>query len=161
MKLNSSRFGEIEYREEETIEIARGILGFPNLKKYVVVQPDEKSCFKWLQSIEDPLVAFVVANPLDFFPQYRIKISSSELEDLKLNQLEDLLVFVIITVPKNNLAEISANLLGPVIVNPFKKLAKQVVLIDSPYTTKHYIMEQLDKGLKAEEQKVEYGAVEA
>jgi flagellar assembly factor FliW len=160
MKLVSSRFGEIEYQEEEIIEVVKGILGFPNLKRYVVIQQDQKSCFKWLQSVEDPLVAFVVANPLDFFPQYRIKTSPSELEDLKLDKLEDLLVFVIITVPKNNVAEISANLLGPLVINPFKRLAKQVVLTNSPYTTKHYIIQELSQGLKPEKQKIELGAVE-
>ena len=155
MKFKSTRFGEIEFKEDEVIKTTKGILGFPHLTQYVVIQQEEGSHFRWLQSIEDPTVAFVVANPLDFFSQYRIKVNPSELEDLKCKKLENLVVLSIITVPKGNPAEMSANLLGPILVNPFEKLAKQVVLTNSPYTTKHYIIEELNKKLKEEEEKVQ------
>ncbi len=160
MKFLSSRFGEIEFKKEDIIEVVKGILGFPNLRRYVVIGEERGSHFKWLQSIEEPSVAFVVANPRDFFPQYRIKLPSSDLEDLKFNRMEELMVLAIITVPKKNPAEISANLLGPLIVNPCKRLAKQAVLTDSPYTARHYIIEELNKELKTEEEKVQSGAAE-
>ena len=159
MKYVTTRFGEIEFKEEEIIEVAKGILGFPKLRRYVVIAEKKDSHFRWLQSVEDSSIAFVVANPTDFFPQYRIKLRLSELEELKLDRTEDLLVFVIMTVPRSNPAEISANLLGPLILNPFKRLAKQVVLTDSPYTTRHYVIEALNKRLRTEDEKVEFSAV--
>jgi len=161
MRFKSTRFDEIEFNEGEVIRATKGILGFPHLTRYLVIQQEENNCFKWLQSIEDPAIAFVVANPLDLFSQYRIKVNPSELEDLKCKRIESLVVLVIITVPQDNPAEISANLLGPILVNPFERLAKQVVLTNSPYTTKHYIVEELNKKLKGEEERVQSEAAVA
>ena len=155
MKFVSKRFGEIGYKEEEIIKVIKGIVGFPHLTQYVVIQQEEGSSFRWLQSIEDPAVAFVVANPLDFFPRYHIKINPSETEELKFDKTGDLLTLTIVTVPQNNPAEMSANLLGPVLVNSSKKLAKQVVLANSPYTTKHYIIEMINGAPKPQEERME------
>jgi flagellar assembly factor FliW len=107
--------------------------------------------------VEDPDVAFVIADPTLFFPNYKLEVNEKELEELNFQHMKELVIYVIVTVPPDP-SQMSADLLGPVVINSKKSLAKQVVMPDSPYTTKHYILDELKKQLNrkrfAEEKKL-------
>ena len=60
MQVKTTRFGTIEIDESLTITFPKGILGFPTHKSFALIQPNEDDLFFWLQSIEDPALAFVV-----------------------------------------------------------------------------------------------------
>jgi flagellar assembly factor FliW len=147
MKFVTSRFGEIDFKESEVILLPKGVLGFSQLTKYVVLEKKEFALFKWLQSIEDPNVAFVIIDPLKIFPNYKLEINEIELEELDYTNFSDLVTYVIITVPQD-VSSASANLLGPLVINPKKRLAKQAVMSNSPYTTKHYLLDEFRKRLR-------------
>lgn len=147
MKFVTSRFGEIDFKESEVILLPKGVLGFSQLTKYVLLEKKEFALFKWLQSIEDPNVAFVIINPLEVFPNYKLEINEIELEELDYTNYNDLVTYVIITVPQD-VSLASANLLGPLVINPKKRLAKQAVMSNSPYTTKHYLLDEFRKRLR-------------
>jgi len=144
MKFLTGRFGEIDYRENEVILVPKGILGFSQLTRYVVLQDERFAPFKWLQSTEDPNVAFVIMDPREFFPGYKLDINEKELEELDYANFSDLIVYVIVTVSQDA-SHASADLLGPVVVNPKKRLGKQAVVPNTPYTTKHYLLDELKK----------------
>lgn len=147
MKFVATKFGEIDFEEKEIIVLPKGILGFSQLTRYILVENEGSAPFKWLQSVEDPNVAFVIADPLDFFPNYKLEIDEKELEELKYTNSKDLITYVIVTVPQDaSLA--SADLLGPLVVNSKKQLAKQAVMSNSPYTTKHYLLDEVKKRLR-------------
>ncbi len=149
MKFKAARFGEIEIKEKEIIILPKGVLGFSQLTRYVVVQREEFAPFKWFQSVEDPNVAFVITDPKQFFPNYKLEINEKELEELNYTNSSDLITYVIITVPQDaNLA--SADLLGPLVINPKRRLAKQAVMPNSPYTTKHYLLDEFKKRQRRE-----------
>ncbi len=57
MKLQTKQFGEIEFDENIIIEFKDGILGFENLKKYILIT-EEEGIFNWLTSIEEPEIVF-------------------------------------------------------------------------------------------------------
>lgn len=147
MKFVTSRFGEIDFKESEVILLPKGVLGFSQLTKYVVLEKKEFVLFKWLQSVEDPNVAFVIINPLKIFPNYKLEINEIELEELDYTNYNDLVIYVIITIPQD-VSLTSANLLGPLVINPKKRLAKQAVMSNSPYTTKHYLLDEFRKRLR-------------
>ena len=72
-KIDSTRFGEIEFDDERVITLPQGIIGFGDKKRFVLVQPDEKDAvFFWLHSADDPDLAFVVTDPRYFIPDYRV-----------------------------------------------------------------------------------------
>ncbi|MCK4403937.1 MAG: flagellar assembly protein FliW [candidate division Zixibacteria bacterium] len=144
MKFVTARFGEIDFKETEVILLPKGILGFSQLNRYVILERKEFAPFKWLQSIEDSNVAFVIMDPLEFFPNYKLEINEIELEELNYTNSNDLVTYVIVTVPQN-VSLVSADLLGPVVINPKNRLAKQSVMPHSPYTTKHYLLDELRK----------------
>jgi len=57
MKLKTFQFGEIEFEEDKIIDFPKGILGFENLREFLLIKTDNELIF-WLNSIEDPDIAF-------------------------------------------------------------------------------------------------------
>jgi flagellar assembly factor FliW len=147
MKYLTSRFGQIAFEEKEILFLPKGILGFSQLSKYVIIEKDEYEPFKWLQSVEESDIAFVIVDPTFFFPDYKLELHEKELEELNFQQMKELTPYLIVTVPPDP-SQMSADLLGPLVINFKKRIAKQVVMPDSPYTTKHYILDELKKQLK-------------
>ena len=60
MKVNTTRFGELQVNKEDVINFQEGLLGFENLKKFFVVDPGDSTLILWLQSIDDEKVAFPI-----------------------------------------------------------------------------------------------------
>lgn len=143
MKLLTKHFGEIEINEEDIITFNEGILGFEEYKKYVIIDnPDQEVPFKWLQCIDEPDLSFVIINPFIFRSDYEFTLSDNTLEKLKIESENDIAVFTIVVVP-DDITKMTANLQGPIIINTNKKLAKQIILENSNYKTKHYILEEM------------------
>jgi flagellar assembly factor FliW len=147
MKYLTSKFGQIAFEEKEILFLPKGILGYSQLSKYVIIEKDEYEPFKWLQSVEESDIAFVIVDPTFFFPDYKLELHEKELEELNFQQMKELSPYVIVTVPPDH-SQTSADLLGPLVINSKKRIAKQVVMPDSPYTTKHYILDEIKKLLK-------------
>lgn len=139
MRLEGTCLGDIEVEGEKIITVPEGILGFQNSKRYVILDHNEDSPFKWLQSVDEPEVTFVIINPLFFKADYCIQIYRNEISVLEPFDSNDILIMVIVTIQKDS-KDITANLQGPLIINPKNQLAKQVVLANNEYTTRHSIM---------------------
>ena len=145
MKLNTRDFGEIEIDEQKIINFPEGLLGFEKEKQFIIINPeDEDSPFQWLQSIKDPNLAFVIINPFSIYDDYDIIIPKTAQKKLKIKNQKDISVYSIVVVPED-IEKMTANLLGPIIINIDKRLGKQVILDDSRYSTKHYIFPQKSK----------------
>ncbi len=144
MKYVTARFGEIDFKETEVLNFPKGILGFSQLTRYVILDRKDFAPFKWIQSLEDPNVAFVILDPVQFFPNFKLEINEKELEELNYTNSRDLITYVIINIPPD-VSLASADLLGPLVINTKKRLAKQAVMPESPYTTKHYLLDELKK----------------
>lgn len=138
MRIQTTRFGELEIEESRILFFPQGILGFGDLKRYVILDHDREVPFKWMQAVDDPDVAFVVTDPQWIIPGYRVVIQQEVLAELKPRRVEDLIVLVILTIPPEAPEKATANLQGPIIVNVENRLAKQVVLVRQ-YTTRYPI----------------------
>ncbi len=144
VKVATSRFGEIEVKDSDVIELPAGLIGFPELKKYVLLDHDKDSPFKWLQSLDDGAIAFVLINPLLFKPDYTVEVSEGEISDLTIEAEEDAVISVIITMPSNP-QNMTANLKAPLVFNLKNRKGKQIILNNPAYTTRHNIMEEVKK----------------
>ena len=144
-KVNTSRFGEISVEDSLIITLPDGMIGFEYCKRFVVVHQDPDNPLKWFQSLDDGAVAFPIINPWDFMRDYSLSISDSDADFLQMDEETPKFVFVVVTVPRNNPEAMTANLLGPVVINPLIQTGKQVVLSDERYTTRHSIMEEINK----------------
>lgn len=153
MILTSSRLGRIEVPDAKVITMARPILGFERLTEFCLVEVAAIAPFMWLHAIEDPSVAFLVVNPLVFFPKYRIEINSQEIAELEPGSGEAIETYVIATVP-SDYRKMSVNLQGPILINPANKLAKQLVLVNSDYQVKHFLMSPEKSAVVQEEREL-------
>ncbi|AKL93772.1 flagellar assembly factor FliW [Clostridium aceticum] len=143
MLLNTKHFGEIEIDENKILDFFDGIPGFENLTKFFIIQnPEEGVPFQWLQSVEDTDLAFVIVNPFIFRPDYDFEIPKNIVEKLEIQSREEVQVFTIVIVPED-IKKITANLRAPIIINTKNNKAKQIVVDDENYQTKHYILEEM------------------
>ena len=153
IQIESSRFGALLVDEERVITFPNGLLGFPDYRRFALIQTGEENYFFWLQSVDDPNLAFVVTDPAIFFKGYEVPLRDETRQDLgmapagdgtaedgadaPLNAATFLQVFVIC----NKVGEwLTGNLLGPLVVNAHNRLGQQVVLTEKKWTTRQPLM---------------------
>ena len=136
MKINTEKFGEINIDENLVFEFVEPIIGYENLKKYVLVEHAENSAFKWLQSIEDESLAFPVSTPAYFDIDYQFEIPTDVAEKINLSSVESLISLNIVTIPQGKPRNSTINLLAPIIINATNKKGMQLILSNSNYPVK-------------------------
>lgn len=141
MKYATKYHNEVDIKDEELIHFPQGIPSFLEEKSFFILPFAENSPFYILQSAQTPALAFVIVSPFDFFSDYSAKISDQNIETLEIDNKEDVLLYVILTI-QEPFSNTTANLQGPIIINNAKKIGKQVILSDSPYQTKHKLTDQ-------------------
>ena len=128
MKINTTRFGEIEIEENKIITFPMGIPGFLTLKRFVLI--DYKDPIQWLHAVDDPEVAFIVINPFVIFPSYSVDIRDDEELFLGIKEPTDVVVLTILTVVND---VVTANLRGPLVLNSANYKAAQILIDDDKY----------------------------
>ena len=140
MRIDTSRFGPMHIDERMVIHFPFGLLGFPEIKDYVIFDHDQDGVpFKWLQAVTEPDLAFLIMDPCLVQPDYAVEIPTPDLQDLHVRETASLLFFVILTIPAGDPTRMTANLQGPVLVNSENRWAKQLVLTNSLYHTQHLL----------------------
>ena len=134
MHVRTTRFGNLEIADDRVINFPKGLLGFAEHKRYCLLEPAEDACFFWLQSLEDPSLAFVVTDPSFFVTDYSVPIRDDQMVELKLPRLEDAQVFVIVNKIDQSL---TGNLQGPLVINTVSRTGEQFVLAEKRWTTRH------------------------
>jgi flagellar assembly factor FliW len=132
MTIKGTRFGEIEYREEDVISFDEGLIGFPTHHDYLLVPHKPQSLFHWLQSLDEPSLAFLVTEPTKYVPEYNFAVTRT---------FEDQVVLATVVIPVGKPQEMTLNLAGPIMIDASSKKARQVVLDDGSYTVKHRVFE--------------------
>ena len=136
-KIYTSRFGELEVDEEKVVHFQNGIPAFENEHEFIVLPYDEESPYYFMQSLNSPDLAFLLTIPFLFFPDYSFEIDDETIRELDVKSSDKLLYYSMITIPNGSIRYMTANLLAPVVINIENMQAKQVVLENSNYTTKH------------------------
>lgn len=136
MRVITSRFGPVEVDSSRLMFFARGILGFPKYKKYALIQPEQDSAFYWLQSVEVPDLAFVVAHPNVIEESYAVPMTHDLKSELDVQGGDDIEVLVIVNFAKGAL---TANFQGPLVINRHTFNAAQIVINGKRYQTRQPI----------------------
>jgi flagellar assembly factor FliW len=139
MKITTEKFGDIEFEESAVITFTEGVLGFADDKRYILMNADESSPFKWLQSIDNTSLAFLLIDPNVFKSDYNANVPDEVKGELEISEKDDYVVFVIVVV-RSDPNQSTANLLGPIILNVKSRRAKQIVLNNPEYTTRYRLM---------------------
>lgn len=148
MKISTARFGEIEVVPEEVIDFAEGLLGFEDAHRFVILNPQDESPFRWLQCTENGDLAFVIIEPLNFMFEYDLSISDSDAGFLGLQTAEDAVLYVIVTIPENP-SDMTANLQGPIVINAKNRKGRQVISTNNRHSVRTRILDEMKR--RAEE----------
>ena len=131
MKIQTSRFGEVTVPEDALLVFPSGLVGLPQHTRYVVFDVENDSGYQWLQSLDDSTLAVVIV-PVELInPDFKVQMPVENLVELELGTDDPVAVSVIITIPKGNPEQATANLRAPLIVNLKNRKAKQVILQES------------------------------
>ena len=134
MEVRTTRFGNVSIADDRIIHLPKGMLGFSAYTRFCLLEPADDACFFWLQSVEEPSLAFVVTDPNFFVPDYSVPIRQEQMDELGIKTLADAQVFVIVNKVDNLL---TGNMQGPVVINTLTRTAEQFVLSEKRWTTRH------------------------
>jgi flagellar assembly factor FliW len=109
-----------------------GLVGCPEWKRFTLEQRPETLPVALLKSEDQPNLSFIVADPRTWYPHYQFDVSAEDLKALGALKPEGLVALTIITVEPDPFA-VTANLLGPLVVNPTTGQARQVIQSAYPY----------------------------
>ncbi|UDY37198.1 flagellar assembly protein FliW [Dermatobacter hominis] len=136
MLVESERLGPIEVDEGSVIEVPAGLIGFPQLRRFALVAAEDTGVYSWLQSLDDPTVSFLAVVPAAVFPDYEPTIGDEDCIAIGLSDPADAQLLCLVTATDDG---VTANLLGPVLLDVRTRLGRQVVLTDTTFTTREPI----------------------
>lgn len=141
MKIVTKYHGELEINSDEILNFEKAIPGFPDENEFILIPLSDDKTFYVMQSVINGQLAFVLSNPFNFFKEYDFKLEDSVVDELMLVDEKDVIVYSILTV-QDPFEKTTANLQAPVIINTKNRKAKQVILHNEKYSSKHPIFEK-------------------
>lgn len=138
MTINTTRFGVIEIDDQALISMPEGMIGMDDKRSYCLIGHQPESVFKWLQSVHEPDLAFLMIDPSDVVADYEVTLPDWDVEFLQLRSEDEAVLMTTVTIDTEG-RTISTNLLAPVVINARTRLARQVVLDSDRYAIRHEI----------------------
>ncbi|MFW2487071.1 flagellar assembly protein FliW [Clostridium chromiireducens] len=135
MKFISKVHGEMKYEENDIVTFNKGIPGFNDLKKFILLDLDEYEPFKLLQSLEDDEISLILTSPYEFFNDYEIKLSEDTVENLEIQSSEQVMILTTVTL-NSDVKKITTNLQGPIVINTSNNIGEQIILDNAKYKVK-------------------------
>ena len=134
MKFHSTQFGMQEVDPESILTFPKGMPGFEGSTRYKLFHDDQEQqvVVHWLQSIDEPDVAFALVDPAVFGLNYEFVLTDEEEQLLKMESVDDIAVLLIAYKPQpdaDSKANINANINGPIVLNMRSRLGLQKILV--------------------------------
>jgi flagellar assembly factor FliW len=129
MKSNSRLFGEIEFDEKHVIRFSQGIIGFEELRDFLIIDDPDSDPFRWLVSLDDPTLSFPLIDSSAVVPEYALSANT------------DVTVFLV-SVLSENAGECSVNLRSPIVIENATRTGKQLILEDENLPLYHGLFAQ-------------------
>lgn len=142
VKIKTTKFGEVEISKDLIFDFVMPVIGFNELKKYAIIDHKPDSPFKWLQSVEEPELAFPITICSFFGIDYQFDIPDDEAEKLEIESPDDIFVCNIANIPSSNPEGATINMVAPIIINLSNKKAMQTILKDTEFEVRHKLFEK-------------------
>jgi flagellar assembly factor FliW len=134
MKTIETRFGEVEYDPSHVLNFPEGLVGLDQCKNFLVMPNKKQGPLFWIQCVDDPVFAFVVTDPTNFFRDYMVVPDDNERQKLGIDAKGECFVLAIVSISEEK--EITLNLSGPILYAPETNKGLQVILEDPRYDTR-------------------------
>ena len=151
MKANTRLFGEIDIPEEEIITFEQGLMGFEDCRKFTIIYDTGKgddSSISWLQSMEQPELAFSMVSPFYVMKDYNPIVESEWLEPLGEVNDDNLVIFVLMNI-KSDITKLTANMKAPLVINSDTHKGAQLIVENQDYEIHYNVYEAVQKQKKA------------
>jgi flagellar assembly factor FliW len=112
------------------LEFVEPIPGFPDERDFTLSAIDPDGVLFAMRSLRTPALRFIVMPPEGFFPGYLPEVSDADVTALELGPEAELQIMVIVTV-SDGIGDATANLLAPIVLDPERGRAIQLILGDS------------------------------
>jgi flagellar assembly factor FliW len=132
-----SRLGKLSVPSERVLHFPRGLIGFESEREFTLLKIKEDSPFLILQSMNDPRLGLLVADPYGFIQDYDVVVGEAERKLLRIENIRQVLVLVTVTIPAGKPENTTLNLTGPVVINMQARIGLQVPQVDAKYPS-HY-----------------------
>lgn len=154
MTIQTRLFGEIEIDGKKIINFGDGIIGFDNLKQFMIIHDSEAENARilWLQSLDETSFAMPVIDPLLVREDYNPTVEDELFKNIGEIVDGEMLVLTTLTVPAD-IKGITTNLKAPVIINPITMRGCQIIVDNEEYPVKYPIYDIL----KANKENVKEG----
>lgn len=140
VSVETRNFGTLVVQPDQILEFRPGLLGFADYSRYVLIERRQDAPFLWLQSVERPDLAFVVVDPVLFFPHYQPARRPQVLKEVEAQSPEEVRVLVIVTIPPGRPQEMTANLMGPLVINVKTRRGRQVILDEAHFSHRQALL---------------------
>jgi len=145
MILKTAYMGEVDIETKDILKFEHGIPGFEEERGFVLLPIEENSIFQVLQSVQTENLAFIITSPYAITENYNLELDETTLKSLEIKSENEVAVFAIVSL-KDTLANSTANLKAPIILNITNKKAKQLILDNEAYSIRHQLLLQSIKG---------------
>jgi flagellar assembly factor FliW len=127
-KISTTQFGELVIESKHIFMFTNGLLGFEELREFVLISEEETVPFKWLICLEKPEIGFPLLSP------WHIDLTYDPGSDF---DLEKEVLMVVITLKDRGM--MTANMKAPIVLDVHNQSGKQVILPTDRYFTDYVI----------------------
>lgn len=135
MLIETKYLGEQEITNQKLLSFPLGLPGFQEEKSFVLLDIPGNGVLQLLQSVQSPMLAFIVTNPHMFYKEYNFSLDTPTIDTLKINEEKDIVILSIMTIHEP-FDQSTINLKAPIIMNAKEKIGKQVILNQNDYPLK-------------------------
>jgi len=124
MEITTNRFGKLDIAQDAVIRFPKGLFGWEDCREWILLADEQNEALAWLQSLDRSEVALAVVSPRRFVPGFQMRVARRELSPLKLNDVSEAEVLVIVGKRDQG---ITLNLKAPVVINLEERLGRQII----------------------------------
>lgn len=137
--IKNRQMGSIKVDPSKVITFPEGVLGFEDIREYVIIDFEDHEPFQWLVALDDPEVQFPIISPLLVKEDYSPSLARETVSQIGDFSDEDLLLYAIVTI-RPGAIKVTADLKGPIIINQKTRLGKQIILDSDEYPLDHPVI---------------------
>jgi flagellar assembly factor FliW len=136
----TTRFGVLTYESDDVITLPEGLIGLPQLRRWLMLDLDDDMPMRWLQSLDRPDFGVPVMPPVFFAEEY--EIGGTRTVARKLGAAEasepEFVTLIIATVHPGG-ERITGNLRAPLVMDVATRTGVQLALEDDRLSTREEI----------------------
>ena len=121
-------------------------MGFEEYTHYTLIfNAEKKGNIMWLQSLDEPELAFTVMDPMKIVPEYNPVVEDEWLAPLgEIETEDDYFLLSVVTVP-SDLTKMTANLKAPIVINMKTMKACQIIVNNDDYEVRYNVYDYVRK----------------